>query len=366
MAANNTMKTSIPSIHAASLALANQQQQQHDQQKQQKQPANTSQRKPAPDPRHLAIALHHAHQIQARKDTESLILTHIESLVDYPTNPLSTASAPTPSDVKAFKQALLPFQPSDYDNLILERNIEGRCGYVLCANEHRREDPNAKFRVVWGKKGTGPGGRGREMRVVPKEDLEKWCSDECAKRAMYVRVQLVEQPAWERGGGVREGPEILLLEEGRARREMRDRARAGGEGEGKGKQRMEQAEMEEGIEETMRRMAIGDKSLDPDALAGELGQLGMRDTNQEMRAGQAALAMERGDAAPKRGLDAGRVGVINIFEKQPGSSSSVVAPVLRPGDEQGGSIEGFEPSDLRDSNQEAMDEDEDDDILATI
>ncbi|ODH50752.1 hypothetical protein GX48_03068 [Paracoccidioides brasiliensis] len=341
----------------------------------------TNQRKPVPNTRHLAIALHHAHQIQARKDTESLILSRIEYLLSFPSHPLALTSSPSPDDVKAFKEALLPFQPSDYDNLILERNIEGRCGYVLCANEHRREEPKAKFRVVWGKKGSGPGGRGREMKVVPKEQIEKWCSDECAERAMYIRVQLIEQPAWERGPG--SAVEILLLEEGRARRERKRERESLVKvcGEGKGKERESESELVDeervrdtgDIDEAMRKLVISDKSLDPEGILQGMDQLAVYGTDMQMEEssnhiGQAALAIERGDSAPRPGLDAGRVGV-NIFEKHPrtGGLGAVEAPSTRMEDLQGGSIEGFEPGQLGTPRPDAMDGiEEDNDILPTI
>ncbi|PGH05660.1 hypothetical protein GX51_02820 [Blastomyces parvus] len=370
----STMNSSLPAIHAAFTKETS--------------PTNTSpsrkttatarpkaiakQRKPAPDPRHLAIALHHAHQIQARKDTEALILTRIEELLSFPSSPIAQASSPLPADVKAFKEALIPFQPSDYDNLILERNIDGRCGYVLCANEHRKEDPRAKFRIVWGKKGSGPGGRGKEMKVVPKEQIEKWCSDECAERAMYIRVQLIEQPAWERrsvGPEQVQGEQILLLEEGRARRE-RNRMKGKEHDMGR-KEVVEERQVKEAsdVEAAMRRLVISDKSLEPDAIVDGMGQLAVRDDRE---AGQAALAMERGDSAKNhRGLDEGRVGV-NIFEKHQGTSieaSMVQPPSLRVEDLHGGSIEGFEPTrqfGTSRPNAPNDDDDEDDDILPTI
>jgi hypothetical protein len=43
-------------------------------------------------------------------------------------------------------------------------------------------------------------GKAKDFRIAKKEDAEKWCSDACARRALYVRVQLSECPAWERGG----------------------------------------------------------------------------------------------------------------------------------------------------------------------
>ncbi len=56
------------------------------------------------------------------------------------------------------------------------------------------------------------GGKAKDFRVVKKEELEKWCSEECARRAMWVRVQLSESPAWERGAK-EYGVKIELLDE---------------------------------------------------------------------------------------------------------------------------------------------------------
>ena len=36
-----------------------------------------------------------------------------------------------------------------------------------------------------------------------KHKVENWCSDDCAKKALYVKAQLSETPAWERRAGDR-------------------------------------------------------------------------------------------------------------------------------------------------------------------
>lgn len=55
-------------------------------------------------------------------------------------------------------------------------------------------------------------GKAKDFRVVRKEELEKWCSEACARRALYVKVQLSETPAWERGAST-VGSRIDLLDE---------------------------------------------------------------------------------------------------------------------------------------------------------
>ena len=152
------------------------------------------------------VALYHANLIQERKDVELAILLSTEKLIDFPTatSPYS-ASNPSSSDIEIFKVLLRPFQPSDYDALILERNINNFCGYTLCPNPKSEDGGGGKYRII------GKTGRAKDFRVVEKEELEKWCSEECARRALYVRVQLSETPAWEREAA--SGADIELLEE---------------------------------------------------------------------------------------------------------------------------------------------------------
>ncbi|CAD6448766.1 34e30a62-b771-43ff-a9c4-9cf1063e1a2c-CDS [Sclerotinia trifoliorum] len=141
------------------------------------------------------VALYHARLIQERKEIELEILTSTEELIDFPleTAPYD-ASNPSPSDAQAFKEMLRPFQPSDYDALILERNLDSRCGYTLCANPRPRDNKGGQWRLL------GMSGKAKDFRIAKKEDAEKWCSDTCARRALYIRVQLSECPAWERSG----------------------------------------------------------------------------------------------------------------------------------------------------------------------
>ncbi|PLN81416.1 Rtr1/RPAP2 family-domain-containing protein [Aspergillus taichungensis] len=286
------------------------------------------------DPRHLAIALHHAHRIQHQKDTEALILDRILDLITLPSSPTADPANPSATDAHALKSALIPFQPSDYDNLIQERNIEGHCGYPLCPRPHRSENagPNGSYRITWGAKGSGPGGRGRSMNIVPRESLEKWCSDECAERALYIRVQLAAEPVWERrAADVAGGQEILLLEEGRAARE--------GRADGKGKARCtgEQPSVRNvtGQMENLS-MDVDSAGREPGDVAGEMARLSVRDGDRAR-----ALAMERGDAVEGTWGD-GRVGV-RVRENDLGAAAAV-APRMRPGDERGGSIEGYVPA----------------------
>lgn len=127
------------------------------------------------DRQNLNIALKHAHLIQHRKDVEAAILNSIVVLVDYP-----AAATFSPQEAVTYLNLVKAFQPSDFDSLVEERRIDGKCGYALCANQPRSKSLGEA--AVWKlKKGMGD-----------------WCSNECAKKAFYVKAQLSEVPAWER------------------------------------------------------------------------------------------------------------------------------------------------------------------------
>lgn len=125
----------------------------------------------------LDTAIQHARLIQEQKAIILKNLNSIEDLSDYPSS--STASA---SETATFLSAMVDFQPSDYVALIEERHVNGRCGYTLCANAPRKPGPKAPWL---------------------KNQVENWCSDDCAKKALYVKAQLSETPAWERRAGDR-------------------------------------------------------------------------------------------------------------------------------------------------------------------
>jgi hypothetical protein len=167
-------------------------------------PATTTKTKAERD---RETALYHANLIQQRKEVELQILFSIETLIDLPlaTSPYN-ASNPCPSDASSFKEHIRLFRPSDYDDLIIERNVNERCGYTLCSNTRLKEEGVGKYRLIY------KTGRAKDFKVVEKSELEKWCSEACAKRALYVKVQLSESPAWERGA-IESGIKIDLLDE---------------------------------------------------------------------------------------------------------------------------------------------------------
>lgn len=120
--------------------------------------------------------------------------------------PPRPASDPHPRDVADFLAALQDFQPSEYLDLIEERNCLGKCGYTLCGRPRRALAGQYKITGVGlagGRSGSGSGsgggggGGGGGSGIARTADLNKWCSDECALRALHLKVQL-DNPSYVR------------------------------------------------------------------------------------------------------------------------------------------------------------------------
>lgn len=157
--------------------------------------------------RNRQTALHHAGLLQERKDVEAKILNSLEELIDFPTSSGHSNAKPSTEDVTRFRELISPFQVSDYDALIEERVAASRCAYVFCPKPLKKgNSKDNSFRLVWGS------GKGNELQIVSSEKYETWCSKACAKRAMFIKVQLNETPAWERAS-VSSKTQIELLDE---------------------------------------------------------------------------------------------------------------------------------------------------------
>ncbi|KAI1490544.1 Rtr1/RPAP2 family-domain-containing protein [Biscogniauxia mediterranea] len=182
-------------------------------------PAASRRQPPKPDPREVAVQ--HARIIHSRREVEEQIQDSIIELSRFPPSSSSSpaeydASRPAPEDADAFKRLVRLYQPGDYDDLIEERNANGLCGYALCGRARTRVSQKGEFKLVnYGR---------RDFNIVPKREIEKWCSQRCARRAMYVKVQLNETAAWERAGI--SSISIDLLEEEEEQRDSKAKAKA--------------------------------------------------------------------------------------------------------------------------------------------
>lgn len=272
--------------------------------------------------RNRDTALYHAQLLQQRKDVEALILASTEDLLELPSSPTADPARPCLQDTTFVKNSLKPFQPSDYDSLIEERNINRQCGYVLCPRPNRQEDTKAKYRILHGK-----GGGFDSLKFVERHTLERWCSDDCGKRALYVKVQLNEEPAWARIGS--SSGDILLLEDERTNEK---------------------------------------KFEDDSTLIENLRSLDIGMEEDEVVARMKALAIERGDEkAPSRSFGLAEIDVRE--KKYLNGKVSAPEPSAKDDNSNGGSdsIEGYMPKFPRKKTREPESgNDEDEDIMPTI
>ncbi|KAG5978715.1 hypothetical protein E4U55_006029 [Claviceps digitariae] len=226
-------------------------------------------RRSASDAREIAIA--HAQLLQHRKDLETEILDSLVLLSEYPLDrsPANSATNPAASDVSGFKTHIRLFQPSDYDDLIEERNVNELCGYVLCPKPRRKVPGGGKWKL------TASGD------IVKRKDHEQWCSAACAKRALFVKVQLNETAAWERAGI----PDIQidLLDEDRSMESEADRmARA-----------VHNLKLDE------QRQA----AQDAETLALERGDRGVGSSNNNNNASKVKVVLKEKDTKAPKPLD---------------------------------------------------------------
>lgn len=155
---------------------------------------------PQSNERNRELAIHHANLIQDQKDAQNEVFESMMNLIDLPTNAASAPEDPEHEDVESLTQNLKIFAPSDFDELIQERHANGRCGYPLCPRPYKKQSTTAKFRIL---------GKASDMKIVSTDSLENWCSETCARRAMYLKVQLSDEPAWLRTSA----PDITVMPE---------------------------------------------------------------------------------------------------------------------------------------------------------
>ena len=151
--------------------------------------------------KHRQTAIHHAQLLQQRKDIETANLAAMEELMEFPTDSSTDAAYPHQGDVIRFEQLITLFQPSDYDELFTERNCMDKCGYVFCPRPRRQYPDRGVVHLAAGGK--------HNTKFLSAKHVEIWCSDACARRALYTKVQMNEQPAWERIGGHAQRIELL-------------------------------------------------------------------------------------------------------------------------------------------------------------
>lgn len=122
----------------------------------------------------LETAIAHATRLEDEKTASRDVFHAIDELSEFPESHVDKHV----STVERFLRLVDPFHPSDYDSLIEERNAAGKCGYTLCSNPPKRSKA--------------------QSALVQSLLNSPWCCALCGKRALYIKAQLDETPAWER------------------------------------------------------------------------------------------------------------------------------------------------------------------------
>jgi hypothetical protein len=271
--------------------------------------------------------------LQTLRDTElkpPIPLETFELLSHLPQTPSHPASSPSPADTTLFLQHLRDFQPSEYLDLIEERNCLNKCGYTLCPRPRRTHAGPFKLSA------------GSQSGIARTADLNKWCSDACALRALYLKVQL-DNPSYVRS----EGKMVVKLEL------REEKAKGGGAGATSTPTISAANTAPRGSEE------------DRNQLAQAMAQLEIDKRKQQTAKKGAALADERGDGGVFTGVSR-----VEVTIKENATDGPVQPPTLASGDAQ--LIEGYKPTLGKGKKTEARkstgsdDDDDDDDDFFTV
>lgn len=171
---------------------------------------------PTPRPPEQTRAIQHAQTLlsQNGRDVQPPVPIEIyERLCELPRHrsPPFSASSPSPQDASEFLSLVPDFLPREYLDLIEERNCTGLCGYALCGRPRRRVA--ATYKIL-------------RTGIADADEVNKWCSEGCARRAYYVKVQLDDPSYVVRGGETK--VKVELMEEREARPPQREEQRVDG------------------------------------------------------------------------------------------------------------------------------------------
>jgi hypothetical protein len=184
--------------------------------------------------------------------------------------------------------------------------------------------------------------------VARTEDLNKWCSNACALRALYLKVQL-DNPSYVRNEGDVGGKMVVRLE-------LREEKAKGGGGAGTG------AAAGSATSSSAATAPRGSEE-DRNQLAQAMAQLEIDKRKQQTARKGAALADERGDGGVFTGVSR-----VEVTIKENAADGPVQPPTQESVDAQ--LIEGYKPTLGKGKKSEAREstgsDDDDDDDFFTV
>ena len=166
------------------------------------------------------------------------------------------------------------------------------------------------------------------MKIVPKAELDRWCSKECGHRAVFLRAQLNESPVWV-SGGLKE--DIVLLDEVRAQRDAASNSQKGDSSSSSEQVKEQETQV---IVDGIRQLALRD---------------GLSAEDEEALRKLQQLTLERGKTIRDTNVEE-----VNVVEK---SATKTPRPPAHEGIGKPGTIDGYQPK----SGRNFDDDDNDDD-----
>jgi hypothetical protein len=99
-------------------------------------------------------------------------------------------------DKVTMTEAARYIQPTGYDEVIEERNVEDWCGYPMCSN--KRQNITSKYKISLS-----------ERKVFDQTELSLFCSVDCLQRSRFYAAQLSDIPVWSRDSA---WPDVEVIE----------------------------------------------------------------------------------------------------------------------------------------------------------
>ncbi|KAG5439084.1 hypothetical protein PCANB_001382 [Pneumocystis canis] len=104
----------------------------------------------------------------------------------------------TPVDPATLRIMGSRLRPQDYENVLLERNLNKFCGYPLCHNSPKEQ--KIPYRILYSK-----------CKIYDQRKLLRFCSISCFKKSTFFAAQLSPEPFWLRNSQI--DMDIRLLED---------------------------------------------------------------------------------------------------------------------------------------------------------
>lgn len=110
--------------------------------------------------------------LRKKKDCENKASAIVETFIENIT------------DRETIRNALNHITQSHYDDIVNERSIDGKCGYIVC-QEQLKNIPSQKYRI-----------NTKTNEVLDLSERKKFCGEVCFRHSIYLHDQILTSPLW--------------------------------------------------------------------------------------------------------------------------------------------------------------------------